>query len=54
MLRAKIWTFSNNVLDSAPKYRYFGDFRRAALDSFEGRKLAVADLGPYISLFTGK
>jgi hypothetical protein len=43
-LRAKIWTFSKDLIDFTPKLRFFRVFRRATLDSFKGIKgLKTAD-----------
>ncbi len=49
MLRAKIWTFSKNLVISASKYRHFRDFIRTALESFESglAMAAIVDKSPH-------
>jgi hypothetical protein len=43
-LRAKIWIFSKDLIDFAPKKGFFRGFRRAAFESLKGRGLAMAAL----------
>ncbi len=44
MSRAKIWTFSKELVDFSLKLQYFRDCRSVAFESFEGRGLAIAVL----------